>query len=339
MTWLARWSSTVRSEQWWEYKLIPTLSFLYTAAVMSGLSIISLWKDVLALLLSIAACAIFVSVSNDLADLESDARAGKPNRMAELSRVWRGSLLLLSLAAGLLFVIHWRDNPWLVGVYVGCWLIFTLYSAPPFRWKARGLLGVLADATGAHLLPAFVAILLVYRNTETSVDLQWLAAAAVWALAYGLRGILWHQIADAEHDRQSAVGTFVQRHGVQQAVHLASRVTLPAELAALAFLLWSLPSVVPVFVLAAYGALIAARCYVGQEFPGVVETRGVRLLLLQEYYDMLLPIAILSVSILKHPSDAIALILHLLLFPRRTIELALLVWRTVRRFGVLFQKR
>src|SRR5262249_18695269 len=121
-------------------------------------------------------------------------------------------------------------------------------------WKRRGILGVVADASGAHLFPTLVAALLAYRAGGKPLDWLWLATVAVWAFGCGLRGILWHQLYDLVLDQKAAVETFVQRHSRHAAVRLAAYGALPIELAALAALLWRMHSPWSVVLLLVYAA-------------------------------------------------------------------------------------
>src|SRR4029077_12941145 len=96
--------------------------------------------------------------------------------------------------------------------YVGVWAAFSLYSIPPFRLKGRAALGLIADASGAHLFPVLVAALLALRARGDGLDPTWVAACGAWAFAFGLRGILWHQLFDIDNDRKAGVHTFAVRH-------------------------------------------------------------------------------------------------------------------------------
>jgi hypothetical protein len=175
---------------------------------------------------------------------------------------------------------------------------------------------VLADASGAHLFPALLAVALAYGQAAVPLDRRWLATAGVWALAYGLRGILWHQLADAENDRAAAVRTFVQRRGTAFAARLGARVVFPLELAGLAALLWQIASPVPLVALALYALLVYRRVKKLRVHAIVVQPRPPYLILLQEYYGVLLPAALLLLSAFRHPGDLAVCMLHLVLFPR-----------------------
>jgi hypothetical protein len=51
------------------------------------------------------------------------------------------------------------------------------------------------------------------------------------------------------------------------------------------------------------------------------------MILLQDYYDLLLPLALLAGSALRFPIDLVTVAAHLLLFPRRALQVARDSWR------------
>ncbi|MGE5489774.1 MAG: UbiA family prenyltransferase [Actinomycetota bacterium] len=328
-------ASTVRAEQWWEYKLIPTFCCFYGTAVVLNTPIASLWQAALALLLALAADAVYVSITNDIADREIDAAAGKVNRTAAMPGTVLVGAVAIPLGIGSALIFHWRHDPWLLGAYLAAWIVFTIYSVPPFRLKTRGLPGVLADAAGAHLFPALVAVLLVYRETGSEADPAWLAAIGAWAFGYGLRGILWHQLEDLDNDLVAGVGTFAVRQSPSAAIGMARYFAFPLEIVALAVLLWKVDAFLPVACLAGYILLAKVRVLDGMPSPVIVEARGRHTVFLHEYYDVLLPAGILISSATVFPVDMAAIAFHLLVFPLRaskvTAEIFCRLGRGVRR--------
>jgi hypothetical protein len=256
-------------------------------------------------------------VINDITDREDDLAAGKLNRMAGRSRLVATLLVAIPVAAGLFFSFLWRSDVLLLSFYLAAWLAFSLYSLPPFRWKTRGIFGVLCDASGAHLFPTLVAVVLTYRGAGKPVDPIWLGAIAVWSLAYGLRGILWHQLTDRENDRAASVRTFAQRHPPEVAARIGTFVAFPLEVMALLLLLWRMQSVIPLALLAIYVFFVWRRVRLWKMNVVIVEPRPHFLILLHEYYDVFLPIGILIASAMRDPRDLIVLGVHYALFPLR----------------------
>jgi 4-hydroxybenzoate polyprenyltransferase len=311
---------TVRAGEWWEYKLSPLLATAYATAFLLNVSVVSLWLPLLLLLVAVAACAAYVSVINDLTDLRDDLASGKANRLADRSRVFAASALTCCLLPGVAVAFYWRGKPLLLSLYLASWVAFTLYSLPPLRLKGRGVLGLLADASGAHLFPSLLAVAVVYRWSGAAADAVWLASVAAWSLSYGLRGILWHQIGDLPNDEKIELGTFARRHKLAWLRGLGNFVIFPAELAALCLMLWHARSRAALALLCFYALFTLLRKRLWGVSPAVVVPRPKPHVVLQEYYEFFFPLAFLLSSSARHPLDALVVVPHLLLFPRRAFQ-------------------
>ena len=277
----------------------------------------SLWLALLTTLAALVPGAAYVSIINDLTDRDEDLASGKPNRLAGRSRWFVAMLIALTAGSGVVISILWREDALLVTFYLCAWLAFSLYSLPPFRFKKRGIFGVLCDASGAHLFPTLVAVILAFRGAEKPVSALWLASIGAWAFANGVRGILWHQLTDVDNDRRAGVRTFALRHAPHVVVRIGTFVAFPLELLALAAILQQLQSWWPAGALAAYSLLAFLRVLRWHMKVVIVAPKERFLIALHEYYDAFLPIAILIASAIRHPYDWIVLAIHLAIFPTR----------------------
>jgi UbiA prenyltransferase family len=320
----------VRSGEWWDHKLVPILFGFYASTVLLGGPIVRFWDSGLILLLSLIPGAAYVSVVNDLTDIAADRAAGKPNRMAARPAPFRAAALLLPLALGGLFFWLWRDRPLLLILYGAAWIAFTFYSVPPVRLKARGLAGVVADASGAHLFPTLLAAALPFVAAGAAPDRAWLWTVAAWSFAYGFRGNLWHQLLDREGDRAAGVATFAAGRRREGPMRLAT-FAFGLEAAAMAAILYRLDSVLPLLALAAYGLLVYRRVRIWRMHAVIAQPKPPYLILLHEYYDVFLPLSVLAASALIHPIDAAVPAVHLLLFHRRALDSWRDSWRLINR--------
>ncbi len=318
----------IRAPEWWEYKLAPVAAVFYATSFTHGVAVSDSWWSLLTMLLALAACAAFVSVINDLTDRADDAASGKPNRFAGHSIASGLLLVAITVAAGVAFCILRRDEVTLVAVYVAAWVAFTLYSVPPFRLKTRGFAGVLADASGANLFPALVAVFAAQPRPRT----EWVIAAGVWAFANGMRGILWHQLTDVANDEQAGARTFATRHDPRFVARIGTWIAFPFELIALAAMLMQMKSAWPAAFLAAYALLVYLRVLRWHMNVAIVAPRERFLIAMHEYYDAFLPVAILIASAARHPFDWIVLAVHLAIFPMRG-------WQVVRDAVKLWRER
>jgi hypothetical protein len=315
-------SRTARVAEWWEFKLSPILATAYATAFLIKVSIVSLWPLLLLLLGALAACAAYVSVINDLTDFKDDLASGKANRLVGKSRTFVAAVFACCVLPGAAAAFWWRGQPILLSLYLASWAAFTLYSLPPFRLKSRGVLGLLADASGAHLFPSLLAAAVVYCGRSVPADTLWFASVGAWSLSFGVRGILWHQLSDLHNDEKVNLGTFARRHKMAWLRGLGHYVVFPAEAAAFCLMLWQAGSRLA-FALLCYHALLTflRRRLWGVNLVVVVPAERFHIAL-QEYYEVFFPLAFLLSSSAVYPLDAVLIVPHLLFFPRRAVQSA-----------------
>lgn len=311
---------TVRAGDWWEFKLSPIFATIYATALLTGSPVYALWPLLLLSLAALVPGAAYVSVINDLTDLEDDRAGGKRNRLEGKSRAFAAAVLAGCLLPGVVISFSWRGDPLLLSLYLAAWLAFSLYSIPPVRLKRRGAPGLLADAAGAHLFPTLVVVVLVFRWRGAAVEPAWFGAVAVWSLCFGLRGNLWHQLSDRAHDERAGLRTFARRHNIALLRGLGNFAIFPLELAAFAFILWRLGGWWPAAFLLLYALLEAARRWMWRMNLVVVMPRERYSIALLEYYEVFYPAALLLASAARDPLDFVMLGAHLLLFPRRAAQ-------------------
>lgn len=287
---------------------------------MLHVAVSSVWSGALTLFLAIVAAASFATAINELTDRASDAAAGKRNRAVDEPRSV-AALLAVAMAAGVTFAWLWRNDTRLVACYVATFLAFALYSMRPVRLKSRGLAGVLADAAGEQMFPALAAVLAACHYANRAVGITWIASVGVCALAYGLRGIVWHQLADLENDRAADTWTFARRDP-RRAARLGTLIVFPLELSALAAMLWQIGSPWPPLFVALYVLYAAHASWRWRTSAVIVVPKERFFIVLQEFYSHLFPVALLIAASIRNRRDVAVLVIHLLLFPRRAFHLA-----------------
>lgn len=258
----------LRSRGSWSSKLTLVLAIAYTYVAILDVGPRLALTALVALVVSAIMLTLYAHLTNDIFDIEVDARSGKPNSAASLSTGARFARLALFALAGFL--------PWLVidpggPAFAALCLIYALplvYSAPPVRLKDRSSLGVVSDAVMAHVAPATFTSLLFIHVAEgtTRLAAHFLVATISWSVFLGLRGILVHQLRDHDRDVIAGAGTFVARHGVDQTRWLITRIVFPAELVSLAGLwaaLFRLDYVLAAFFALYLSAYMTAKLYWG----------------------------------------------------------------------------
>lgn len=314
-----------RVHSWWSYKFSPVLATFYATACFAHAPVWPLVPRLLLLLGALVVGAIYVSVINDWTDLDDDRLGGKYNHMADRSKVFPALLILGCLLAGLgMGVYFWHWNPVSSLLYLGSWVAFSLYSLPPIRVKNRGLLGVLADASGSHLFPQLLTASLAAAWTGYTLPILWYVALGTWAWACGIRNILLHQLDDVEADAKAGVYTWVRVRGPQFTRRIGQAVIFPVEVVSFSLLLVLNQQLWPALFLLPYLLLEGFKWRLWGNRAQVLEP-GARVLL-NEYYEVFYPLGLLLVLSSQHTSDLLVLGLHLLLFGR-------CFWQTAKYLG------
>lgn len=330
----------VRTQQWWNHKVPPLLLVAYLLLLGSGGPPVTPAGHALFLLAGLVAAIVGVAsaghIMNDWADLGADAKAGKANVLSQVSRPVRATLLLgaVFLGAGAWMVIDPGVGGWVVfALELG---LLTAYSAPPFRLKGRGLLGVAADATYASALPialTALAMATVIPADQRRSDIWLVAVAFVWALLVGVRGILLHQIGDRDADTRSGVLTAVVRHGPRSMALLLDRVVFPLEVVALVGLLAAMTLRIPATLALVAAALawrfVAQECPVGSDRthrePEDVGTRSwsgrIGQRYLNDLYEQWMPLFPLGLLVIRSPAYGIVALVHMVAFDNGIVRL------------------
>lgn len=316
-------SSITRSSEWWSFKIPPILAVGYAYLLLTTdqhSPYVSVGL-IFAVMTSIIAVAAYGYVINDCFDIEQDRLAGKSNSMANRSVTSRLAILGLILGVGWLPAIPAGYSK-LACVFLSIdFLLPTLYSIPPIRLKERGVFGVLADASAAHLLPVLLvsAVMIIGPEPLSLSQLILIVTTAAWYTLVGLRGIIDHQLVDREADIKSGVVTLATARGMIRVLKWIRRVLYVLEMISFAALVvilgMSTYSVFPVILI--FGSLEIIKRLVGwvERDP----SGGKRLYLPfanNIVYSLWLPIA-LSVEIgIRYPLLFWLPILHLVLFSR-----------------------
>jgi 1,4-dihydroxy-2-naphthoate polyprenyltransferase len=182
-----------------------------------------------------------VSYSNDYFDVEADLH-GKPTFFSGGSGIlveapelrnpakWIAiTLILCSLALGVLFQILYTPPIWFIGLVVLGNLVGWFYSAPPLRLAYRGLGEPAMSLSISVLIPG-----LGYLVTSGHLDLNGLLFS-VPLLLYGLAFILSVESPDMEADRMGNKWTWVAHKGRSFGFSVTGAALLLASLCFLCF--------------------------------------------------------------------------------------------------------
>lgn len=222
-------SVLIRWRAWW-YNKVP-LSVTLMLLLLDGhrFSVDSALAFVL-LVLSVCAVGNYGYATNELYDIDEDARVGRKNAATDLGP--RRVQIIIITSAGLAVMLSWMAaGAHGAGLTLLCLALPYIYSRPPWRIKERKWLGVAADALAAHVYPAALAMLVVVNWDLRSVPVLLAASVLAWSAAVGMRGILSHQLHTSERDRQGGLTTVVHDYGALRIERLIVFVLLPIEVA------------------------------------------------------------------------------------------------------------
>lgn len=328
----------IRTDSWFRQKLPPLLALAYALLLLGAVEPLSAARVLPLVALCICFVAAYGHVINDIFDVEMDVAAGKPNAMTRVSTGARVGLLVGLLGGGFGCLLWLGAQPVLIGLLAANYLLPTLYSAPPTRFKERGISSVLSDLLASHVVPTlFVGIALCGASEAVpAVEAALIASAVVWAFLVGLRGILVHQAVDSDNDIAANVVTFGGSLGREKVRAFVVKAILPLEGLALAVLLY--------FVLPFSNVLaVAVTVYVVGEISRI--WRGVRLphlfpeqpnrephvpFLKNDFHEVWLPCALALQLALNNTAYGALFVVHVILFRHGVREVTLLLLKFVQ---------
>jgi hypothetical protein len=202
--------------------------------------------------------------------------------------------------------------------------MFILYAVPPVRLKTRGFPGVIADAGYAHALPILWTWFPFAIVARIPLSTAFPAILAVWAMAVGMRHLMQHQAFESAEDTAAGTRTFAVRHGAARTFSLVVRVLIPVELAAflivLIYMSFDLPVIAVVFVIYCafeafrFRVLWLQRLNILAALSRPDRATIVGTLILSQFYELWLPVTVLSALAFRAPAYVFLLAIYLLVF-------------------------
>lgn len=308
--------SIIRSQEWWAPKLSPLLAIGYATALICDVPLYQVILWLIFLLCALIFGAIYVSVINDLTDLEEDIASGKSNRIQQVPARFRWLIPASCLLLGLGFGYFLYPDLLSCVLYLMSWIVFTLYSVKPVRLKNRGILGVFADSCGSHLFTSLLMVTSVSYKAHHPVNWIWFGAIGVWAFCYGLRGILWHQFSDRDNDIKVNLNTYASRVTPEE-FKPKVLIIFALEIIALIVILHEINLIITLIALILYFILVYIRYSRYKRLPILVMKPGEELfqIFMADYYQIFFPLSLLLFAVGQNTLNLIPLITYILLFP------------------------
>lgn len=310
-----RFVKELRVHKAWNYKIPLLLSFTYLIVYMGEVGTQIFTLSIICSYLTILGFAGTAYLINDYSDKEPDLVSGKQNFFS--TRLYKHFFVYL------LFFVLIALLPWLylpidkLSIFLIA-LQFTsyiLYSFRPFRFKEKGVLGLLCDTLYAHVIPAILAIhtfyLIIGERLIDHIDI--VLVVVVWQFFSGMRNIYSHQYEDLNNDLKSSTNTWVTNFSYENRNRIYKTLIALEVLSFISFLF----VVAPDFILLpiTYLLFLITRWLVFAKSREDLNPKAFTNILLDEFYIKWIPILILISIIPQKTSVSIVLILHLIFFP------------------------
>jgi len=275
-------------------------------------------KGILASICTIIGIAGFGYLTNDLGDRNKDKIIQKENVTCDLSNVSLVLLFVLFLSLAIAPWFYFPMRKWSYLLLFTQFFLFYIYAFPPFRFKEKGVLGVVVDSLYAHVNPAILAAYTFYLFTEETYQnfVSFIIFLGLWQFFVGIRGILFHQHKDYLNDINSGTKTFVTSIGKQKVSVLLKYIVLPIE--AFTFILFasyfSFDQIYFLPIIITYWCWIIIKLKLNNTLKKV-DFRSLAYQLLDNYYTLWIPVVILLGLVSNPTFNTISLlILHTILF-------------------------
>ena len=302
----------------WNYKAPFLIAVPYLIIAITKPPFDCAILSIMASLVTILGIAGFGYFINDLTDIEKDNLIGKENAVSKLPDTKRLMLLLILL---IMAITPWFYLPlnWLnTSLLFFEFLLFVIYSFPPFRLKERGVAGVITDALYAHTNPAVLAAItfLMITNTDIFSISNLLITLASWQFVVGIRNIILHQLKDYENDQQSDTKTFVRNLGRNRSETWLKYLIIPLEVISFIFFAACINEYIPSFI-SAYLIFVPFtffRVWVLWKRSMSKRVEENLNLFLDGFYTGRIPLLIAGHLFCLSPKFSVLFFLHLLLF-------------------------
>lgn len=307
------------------HKLSLIFAILYLVALQLNLPADLLFKYLLLSIVVVLGIGGIGYLINDYTDIEEDNLANKWNIFTKLKPK---QLVPISILLVLCAIVPWFYFPFTeisLAFLVIEFLLFALYSFPPFRLKEKGLAGIILDALYAQVVPIAFAVYTFSLLDDNRFELQpFYFLVLTWTFLLGFRNILKHQLDDFELDKLSKVKTFVQGKSPLLLKRTILQFIVPIEVILFAAMLLStnLKLIIITATFAIYSVLYFFRRrheilvdgkLIIPSFFNFVNER-----ILNEFYERWLGLLVLllMVGLMNNFQYGILLLLHCILFIR-----------------------
>ncbi len=315
----------------WRLSFVPFVMgcvYMWLWWFQISVSATTLWLTFLSLVTTIGFASLGYFI-NEFFDKESDAKAGKINKLAYLPATYQAGVFLVAVTLTFLPWI-WLPTTALSWMLIALQLaLFLIYSLPVPRLKEHTYLSLVIDSGYAYVVP----LLLSFYTFSLIAGLPgfpiwfYLFMSAVFFI--GIRNIIIHQVRDVFKDAQSGMRTLPMILGVEKTKKMVVVVLLYEAL------LWLLAGVLLIQLHAVFLLFVSLHTLVAlwalRKSPLHLYDPQTDELFINWSYLYLFPVMMILLAGMYHPLWLMLLPFHLaLLFPYYLFEKAAL--RTKRAY-------
>ncbi|HKX30623.1 MAG TPA: UbiA family prenyltransferase [Blastocatellia bacterium] len=319
----------VRWYEWWFSKIQPLFLFIYLQIHYRlqdpSYSPFKAYLTTALLLFSGCSAAAYGHLVNDYFDRSADDQAGKGKLLTKFSEARRLALLILTSGLGVAPLLLLDDGRLVIGLLMIEYLVATLYSAPPFRVKERGILGIAFASLAQRAIPSlFINLGFMGSMARVSgAEAQLLVIGTLWTFMIGVRWIILHQLRDESNDQLSNVKTFVTSNGAGTAIALKTYLVIPLELILLCLTLTIMCRQAPLLigVIGGYLLIVILRHKWRQKYPESQELLPFTPHILDNFYEVWLPLGFAVILTLHNPLYLGFVVMHVTLFNHNLMAL------------------
>lgn len=190
-----------------------TISYLLLTSSL-GIQNWSYFLTVFVLIIALGLYIVYMFLVNDFFDIPTDKIAGEKREIHDMPERLVIALILLLVILSFSTVILLTSQMVFLTIYVVTFLLATFYSAPPLRFKNRGILGI-ASAT---LVEKTLPILLIFSFFQ-HYRLDTLVFVSLFTVLQ-VEMITHHQFLDYEGDVKAGVKTYVVKIGEEKSLRM-----------------------------------------------------------------------------------------------------------------------
>lgn len=205
--------------------------------------------DSLILISSLGFYFMYGFLINDFYDISYDISAGKKRSIQNLSKISFIKIIFVVGFISMLHLLYLKETSY-IAIYVVSYTLATVYSAPPLRFKNRGLLGLIIDGLMEKALP--VLAVFVYFGHFGFDTIIFVLTAFFIQIAEAMT----HQIQDYEADSRTGIHSYVVVAGKEKAARIFGYFIVPLSTALLFFLFYIIFIKVPYVIYIAAAVVI-----------------------------------------------------------------------------------